>query len=121
MSISSRTPEGLPGRCGFCGTETSLEFCDPGNDATCFSCGCQILLTSAILDFLSRQPGLPAAAEKGIVGLTAAIESLDSISFVELVMELEEKFEFDWSAEEVNAVQSTAGLIRLILKNQIGG
>lgn len=59
--------------------------------------------------------------EQGIAGLTAAIKSLDSIRFVELVMELKEKFDFDWTDEEMNAVQSTAGVIRLNLEKPMSG
>ena len=39
MTISSRTPEGLPSRCPLCGAATNLEYSDPGDDATCPNCG----------------------------------------------------------------------------------
>lgn len=42
MTISSRTPEGIPSHCPICGSELKLEFSDPAGDATCPKCGCLV-------------------------------------------------------------------------------
>ncbi len=39
MTISSRTPEGLPNRCPVCGAEVKLEPSWPAADACCPNCG----------------------------------------------------------------------------------
>ena len=39
MSVSSRTPEGIPNRCPVCGKQVVLEPSDPAGDAPCSHCG----------------------------------------------------------------------------------
>ena len=39
MGISSRTPEGTPGRCPVCGTHLKIEPSKPAGDAPCPRCG----------------------------------------------------------------------------------
>lgn len=39
MIVSSRTPEGFPGRCPMCGRLVQLELSYPMSDATCPNCG----------------------------------------------------------------------------------
>src|SRR5262249_32761549 len=43
MTISSRTPEGLPQRCPLCGADIRLEPSEPIGDAPCPHCGCLVL------------------------------------------------------------------------------
>lgn len=40
MTISSRTPEGLPNVCHMCGNPVTIEPSPVSNDATCPHCGC---------------------------------------------------------------------------------
>jgi hypothetical protein len=44
MTISSRTPEGWPGRCPTCGHPLRVEPSPPTGDATCPRCGCLVWL-----------------------------------------------------------------------------
>jgi hypothetical protein len=39
MTVSSRTPEGIPNRCPVCGSEMRIEPSMPGGDAPCPKCG----------------------------------------------------------------------------------
>src|SRR5262245_31525831 len=39
MTISSRTPEGLPNRCPVCGADVRMEPSNPAGDAPCPHCG----------------------------------------------------------------------------------
>jgi predicted RNA-binding Zn-ribbon protein involved in translation (DUF1610 family) len=45
MNISSRTPEGTPGRCRFCGRSVQVEPSYPIADATCPHCGSLLWLS----------------------------------------------------------------------------
>ena len=42
MAISSRTPEGRPGRCPVCGSDVAIEPSEPAGDAPCPECACLI-------------------------------------------------------------------------------
>ena len=105
---SSRTPEGLPGRCPFCQREVNLESSLPFGDAPCPHCGSLIRFINLdgdlqVLDqaaeqslrrklrrYLAEQLGV----DEGKLGDEfAALEQLklDSIDTIELVMNLEEQ------------------------------
>lgn len=45
MTISSRTPEGLPNQCPVCGKKLVLEPSRPQGDAPCPHCGCLVWFT----------------------------------------------------------------------------
>ena len=47
MVISSRTPEGRPGRCPICGAALMVEPSDPPGDAPCPHCGHLVWFTAA--------------------------------------------------------------------------
>jgi hypothetical protein len=49
VTVSSRTPEGLPGHCVLCGKDFQIEYSDPGNDATCPYCGHLTTLSAELL------------------------------------------------------------------------
>src|SRR5262249_23325486 len=54
MTISSRTPEGLPNRCPVCGADVCVEPSNPAGDAPCPECGQLLWLVD------QRVAGLPA-------------------------------------------------------------
>ena len=112
-TISSRTPEGSPGRCPFCQREVHLESSLPFGDAPCPYCGSLIrfvnlggelqMLNQAAEQSLRRKLRRHLAEQLGVdtskIGDEfAALQSLklDSIDTVELVMGLEEEVD-DWS------------------------
>ena len=110
MNISTRTPEGYPGECPLCGFRSSLEFPNPGEDAPCPVCGCLIWKSTEILEAVAEM----CAEQLGVNRESITVDSnfindlgADSITTVELVMELEEEFDVnipDDVAEKMNTV-----------------
>src|SRR5262245_23594595 len=88
MSISSRTPEGVPHRCPICGNAAALENSTTG-DTCCPSCG-QLLWW--FRDRLTNE-----SVNLSVSHSTSFVNDLqlDSLDLVELAMELEEEFELD--------------------------
>ncbi|VTS06807.1 phosphopantetheine-binding protein [Tuwongella immobilis] len=101
MTISSRTPEGIPNRCPVCGHDFRIEPARPFGDATCPACG-------SLLWFIANGEQLryvdPEAA--GLVESVAARLGIrpdmvragrldewgfDSLDLAEWIMELEER------------------------------
>jgi acyl carrier protein len=113
MTISSRTPEGLPNRCPVCDNVVRVEPSGPFGDAPCPSCG-------TLLWFIKHSgsafyfAGEEADRVRGLIGtlLSSDLESheqaiqklktildkslADSLDVVELVMEIEsERGDYD--------------------------
>ncbi len=95
MTISSRTPEGLPHQCPICGKIAALEPCYPGGDSVRPSCG-HLLWRFRDRFCSSLADNLGVAADQ-ITFETLLFDDLgiDSLDRVEFVMELEEEFEFN--------------------------
>ena len=116
MTISSRTPEGLPSECPVCGAATNLEYSLPGEDAPCPGCGCLLWKSQAILDRLSARFGQlteTTADRPSRVTLLAEVGS-DSLETVELVMELEEEFDISIPDEVAESLTTVGDLIRFL-------
>lgn len=120
MTISSRTPEGLPGHCVLCGKDFQLEYSDPGNDATCPHCGHLTTLSAELLDnfkaFLERRHGV--SPEDITSSLELKSVGIDSLETVELVMELEEEFSLSIPEDDASQIQSVGDAIRYILEQR---
>jgi len=99
MTISSRTPEGHPMCCPVCGEDTDLERSDQG-DACCPACG------SLLWWFRDR------IDER--VSLQHSLKDVDSIEFVELVMELEAEHGVNLSEAATEEIETIEDLIRLL-------
>lgn len=120
MSVGSRMPEGLPGRCPLCGAATNLEFSVPPGDAVCPKCGCLIWLSEQNLNRLRDllSPALDKPAES--INADSMLRELggDSLDTVELVMELEEEFDVNIPEEEAEQIRTIADLIRYLERLQ---
>jgi acyl carrier protein len=86
MTISSRTPEGLPHNCPICGKISALEPCYPGGDSVCPNCGHLFWLFQ---DRVGTATGVPLVQIK-FESLLRDDLGVDSLDLVELVMEVEE-------------------------------
>ncbi len=67
MTISSRTPEGLPNQCPVCGKSVNITPSDPAGDATCPNCGS--LLWFTVTDggtLFYRRPNIVPADRRAI-------------------------------------------------------
>jgi acyl carrier protein len=103
MTISSRTPEGVPHRCPICGAAAAIEPSYPGGDACCPACGHLLWWFRDRLSDVS-------------VDLHSSLDSLgiDSLELVELVMELEEQFDITISDADAERIISIEDAIRYI-------
>jgi acyl carrier protein len=110
MAVSSRTPEGTPHRCRVCGKMSAVEPSCPGGDSCCPNCG-QLLWW--FRDRLSRDAHI--APEQ--ITLSSSFNkdiAVDSLTIVELVMELEEEFEITIPDDEAERMKTVADVIRYI-------
>jgi len=109
MTISSRTPEGAPHRCPVCGKESSLEPSYPSGDSCCSSCG-------QLLWWFRDRLGL--RTDSAIEQLNLATEfdtaKIDSLQVVELVMQIEERFNLTIPDEVAERLKTIADVIRYI-------
>ncbi len=111
MTISSRTPEGLPQKCPICGAEFVLEPSALTNDAPCPNCG-QLLWWF--------QERLPVIISLDALRPDTAFSDLcvASLDLIELVMELEEEFDVTISEDEAATIRTVGDAIRLLRKHQ---
>ncbi len=120
MTISSRTPEGLPGHCVLCNKDFQLEFSDPGNDATCPNCGHLIRRSAEVFDdlkaFLERRQGISRDEINSARGLRSV--GIDSLEMVEFVMELEAEFGISIPENDTSTIQTVGDAIRYILDHR---
>jgi acyl carrier protein len=110
MTVSSRTPEGLPHRCPVCDGVAEVEPSYPGGDSCCPTCG-------HLLWWFRDRLGNRAGVDPADVLLTSSFRELaaDSLDMVELVMELEEQFGIRIPDDAAERMQTVEDVIRYIL------
>ena len=106
MTISSRTPEGLPHVCPICGGESRIEPSFPAGDSPCPRCG-------HLLWWFQQRIG---DHNTTITAELQFIEDLkkDSMDIVEMMMEMEDEFDFSLPDEEYQSIRTVGDLIRRI-------
>jgi len=119
--ISSRTPEGQPLKCPLCGKQSATELSPVAGDATCPACGVLLWerrdLVTRWRELLAKQLGV--APEKVDFDLLLSGElGLDSLAMIDLVMQLEEEFDLEIPADEVEHLQTLGDLLRWLLKRR---
>lgn len=114
MTISSRTPEGIPHRCPVCGKTANLEPSFPGDDSCCPTCG------KLLWRFRDQVLGKAFALPTEIKLTSSFVNDLgySSLETVELVMEMEEHFDLVISDEAAEQIKTVADFIRFIRKQQ---
>jgi acyl carrier protein len=100
MTISSRTPEGLPNRCPVCGNAVCIEPSAPLGDAPCPACGTLLwflqtdaglrLVDPEVSAFVDRVADRLGISSQEVRGRRLDELVLNSLDVAELVMELEE-------------------------------
>jgi acyl carrier protein len=109
VTIASRTPEGEPQRCPVCDNVSRLEPSFPGGDACCPTCGHLLLVVrDRVSDALGK------ILEKFSLSTSLSDAALDSMDIVELVMELEEKFEIDVTDAAAERINTVGDLLRYL-------
>jgi acyl carrier protein len=133
-NISSRTPEGEPKLCPVCGALICIEPSGPSGDAPCPSCG-------VLLWFLRTSDGVSLYEINRIAPIRERVAELlarlfqrskdelarsfssfedfgaDSLDMVELVMELEEEFDFPISDAEAERIRTMGDLVRWLIQH----
>ena len=109
VTVSSRTPDGVPNQCPICKNTIQLEPSVPFGDAPCPNCGSLLwfIATNASIRFFARDES--SAAKERATSIAAEILGIDekellasphswnelgadSLDTVELVMELEQEY-----------------------------
>ncbi|HVU86200.1 MAG TPA: acyl carrier protein [Pirellulales bacterium] len=122
MTISSRTPEGLPSRCSLCGAVTNLEYSDPAGDAPCPSCGQLLWQSAALLSQFQNRFAESLNVAPDLITANTRFNDLgaDSLDQVELIMELEEEFDLDIPDEAAVRITTIGDAIRYIEERRRG-
>lgn len=107
MTVSSRTPEGLPFACPICGRAAALEPSCFAGDSVCPSCGSLLWL---VRDRVLK------TVDPSVIHLGASLSELgvDSLDLVELVLELEGELGVTISDEEAERLHTVADVLRLL-------
>ena len=133
-TVSSRTPEGEPNLCPVCGGLISVEPSTPSGDSPCPCCGVLLwfLRTSdgvrlyevnRIVQIRERVANILARAlhvsKEELARRTFSVENLgmDSLDLVELVMELEEEFDFTIPDAEAQTIRTLGDLIDWLVRH----
>lgn len=111
MTISSRTPEGLPHRCPICGQATALDPSFPGGDSVCPNCG---HLLWWVRDRIALFAGL-SPDEIVLDSMLMADLNGDSLDHLELIQEFEEEFRVTIPIEDARQIRTVADMIRFLL------
>jgi acyl carrier protein len=114
MTISSRTPEGLPHHCPLCGQESALEPSFPAGDSTCPRCGHLLWWFRDRLGFWTDL--LPDSIN--FDSSTMSDLGLDSLDVAELVIELQEEFGVTIPDEDAENLTTVADAIRYIVAHR---
>ncbi|MFN0198778.1 MAG: phosphopantetheine-binding protein [Planctomycetaceae bacterium] len=107
MTISSRTPEGLPHRCPVCGEMVTIEPSIDTGDAPCPKCG-QLLWW-----FQKRYSDVTLSTD-----LIDELQ-LDSLDVVELTMELEGEFGIRIPNDDDGEIRTIRELVRYIRRTRL--
>ncbi|MGI9518833.1 MAG: phosphopantetheine-binding protein [Pirellulaceae bacterium] len=116
MTISSRTPEGLPSHCPLCGAKTNIEFSEPARDAPCPNCGCLLWASAQLLATLTGRLEDTLTATPGSIASDTELSEVfeDSLDSIEMVMELQEEFDVVIPDEVAGEFMTIADVVRYI-------
>lgn len=120
MTVSSRTPEGMPSKCPLCGASNNIEFSDSPQDAPCPNCGYLLWASTRLLQTVTQRYADALGTKTGAINVDTRFSDLgaDSLETVELVMELEEKF--DVNIPDAENIQTVRDAVRYILDQRPG-
>jgi len=116
MIVSSRTPEGLPSECPLCGANANIEFSDPAKDAPCPKCGHLLWASAQLLQSVAKLCEESFGTDAGIIKADTPFEDVDvgSLDTIEMVMELEEKFDINIPDDAAEQIQTIGDAVRFI-------
>ena len=134
MTVSSRTPDGLPNECPVCGAAVVIDPSQPSGDAPCPECGHLLWFTqtpagsrvfekeivTSLADILERMGVSGKEFEDAVSsGDTWAAEiGQDSLDIVELAMELEEALGVGIPEDDLSQIHSVSDLIEYLQRKR---
>jgi acyl carrier protein len=121
MTISSRTPEGLPSECPLCGAATNIEYSNQGRDAPCPACGYLLQKSQALLERLGAKYAKRTGTSASPLSASAQIQEVagSSLETAELLMELEDELHISIPDEVAERIGTAGDLVRY-LQDQLG-
>ena len=123
MTVSSRTPEGLPSECPLCNAKTNINFSDPADDAPCPNCGHLLWASAQLVQSVTRRYADALGTGPDAINANTRIADLgaDSLDTVEMVMELEEEYDVNIPDDVAERIQTIGDAIRYIQDQRRGG
>lgn len=121
MSISSRTPEGLPSHCPLCGCQTNLEFSDSIGDAPCPSCGHLLWRSSQLFAqvqlSLAAMLAIPVSEITPLTSFQGDLRA-DSLDVVEFMMELEDCVGVSIPDDDYELIRTIGDVVRYVERQE---
>ena len=116
MTVSSRTPEGLPSKCTLCGAHANVDFSEPASDAPCPSCGHLLWASAQLIQSIKKHYEDTLGISSSDIRADTRFSDLeaDSLDTVEMVMELEEEFGINFSDDAATRIRTIADAVRYI-------
>src|SRR5438105_4042397 len=111
MTIASRTAEGLPNRCPVCGNALVIEPSTPPGDVPCPNC-------APLLLWFQNHLADRFVLARDHITLNANLREngADSLDLAELMMEMQDEFNFRISDEEAEQIETVGDAMRVIEK-----
>lgn len=122
MTVSSRTPEGLPSECPLCNAKIKIEFSDPAGDAPCPNCGHLLWASAELVQSVTRRYADALGTAPGAININTRFVDLgaDSLETVEMVMDLEEEYDVDIPSDVAERIQTVRDAVRYIQDQRRG-
>ena len=122
MTVSSRTPEGMPSECPLCGAKTNIEFSDPAQDAPCPNCGHLLWASAQLVQSVTQRYADLLGTAPGAINAETRFSDLgaDSLDTVEIIMELEEEFDVSIPDDVAERIQTFGDAVRYIQDQRRG-
>jgi len=116
VTVSSRTPEGMPTDCPLCGAKTNIEFSDPAGDALCPNCGHLLWASAQLLQSVIQMYANALGTAPDAIHANTRFNDLgaDSLDTIEMVMELEEECDVSIPPDVAERIQTVGDAVRYI-------
>ena len=123
MTVSSRTPDGLPSECPLCNAKTNIEFSHPAGDAPCPNCGHLLWASTQLVQSVTRLYADTLGTAPGVMNANTRFADLgaDSLDTVEMVMELEEEYDVNIPDDVAQRIQTVRDAVRYIQDQRRSG
>ena len=120
-TMFSRETKGVPSQCPLCQADTGVDFSESGNDAACPKCGAALRRAAMLLSRL-RALALkhPSLELEEITGNSPWPLGGDSLTSVEVMLELERELGISISARDAERIMTVGQAIRYFIEHTRG-